>query len=535
MKAGWQTHPMVIGTAVISLGLLAACSGTTQGAEKPQGTGTGQSSDCNSINRGGNVNLGVREDVVSFDTSQTQDNGSLWADMNIYDQLVELSPDGTKMVPGLAESWDVSADGTSIVFHLRKDAKFYDGTPVTSADVKFSFDRIKSPDAVTNWSLVDLKSTDIVDPNTVKLTLTQVSPAFLSNLTLWATSIVSEAAANKPGSDFKSKPVGSGPFYVKDWKPGQYVELARNPYFWGKDVCGNKYPYVDTVKLMYLPDDNTRVTELRGGQIDATTFVPYNQVASLDAGPDVTAANTPLFGHAALYLNQKFAPFTDVNVTQAIQYALDRGSMVKGVFFGNAHAATSPVDPGLPYSTDAYAYRFDPAKAKELMGKSKSSKGFETNLSYPAGDSTAKAMVSIVQNDLAAIGITVKPQAVDGTTLSAQRRAGEFDIVYALSTSDILDPSQTMIFCCTYYGPAQSGYTGWHDQKADDLFKKTQTTMDPSVRGQLYAEWQKIIMEKAPILFMVNPANTFAYSNSVHGFSLKPFGHYPLQIIWKSK
>ena len=119
-----------------------AASGTRAAGAAPAAL-RGATADCSSVKRGGTLVYGVDQDVISVDASSTQDNGSLWTDMNIYDQLVRLNPDGTKVVPDLATSWDVKKGGTVYVFHLRKNARFFDGTPVTAADVQFSYDRTR--------------------------------------------------------------------------------------------------------------------------------------------------------------------------------------------------------------------------------------------------------------------------------------------------------------------------------------------------------------------------------------------------------
>lgn len=233
----------------------AGCGGSSGGSKGSVGQGAklskaaaGGAGDCSKVNAGGTLRFGVDQDVISFDAHSTQDNGSLWADMNVYDQLVELSPDAKKVVPGLAKSWDIQQDGKVYLFHLRPEAKFSDGTPVTADDVKFSFDRVSAPKSVLNWTLEAVKSTSVVDPQTVKVTLHKPWAPFLNDLTLWGASIMSEKAV-KAGKDPKTEPVGSGPFQVATFKPGSYVLLKRNPSFWGKDACGKPYPYLDSVRL----------------------------------------------------------------------------------------------------------------------------------------------------------------------------------------------------------------------------------------------------------------------------------------------
>ena len=290
---------------------------------------------CTNVKQGGTVTVGVTQDVISFDAANTQDNGSLWADMNIYNQLVELTPNAKKLVPGLATSWKISNGGKTYTFHLR-DAKFSDGSPVTAADVKFSWDRASSPKALASFALADLKSTRVINAHTLQANLKSVSASFLNNIALWPASVLDEAAFKKQGEpNFKAHPVGSGPFSVESFSPGNQVVLKKNPYYWGTDSCGHHYPYLSKVVLKYVPNDNTRVTALQGGQLDAMFNVPYNQVSSLNSG-NITSAVTPQLGVVALALSQKVPAFRNTKVVQAINDAVDRKAIVKSVFFGNA-------------------------------------------------------------------------------------------------------------------------------------------------------------------------------------------------------
>src|SRR6478672_13700718 len=199
-----------------------AASGTRAAGASPAAL-RGATADCSSVKRGGTLVYGVDNDVISVDASSTQDNGSLWTDMNIYDQLVRLNPDGSKIVPDLATSWDVKQGGHVIVFHLRHNARFYDGTPVTAADVQFSYDRVRSPKSVVNWTLEAIKSDKALDKYTFQVTLKKPWAPFLNDITLWGASIMSKQAVLKWGKQIGKHPVGSGPFYVSKWVPGQYI------------------------------------------------------------------------------------------------------------------------------------------------------------------------------------------------------------------------------------------------------------------------------------------------------------------------
>ena len=510
-------------------------SGSRTASARAGATPAGASLDCRSVKRGGTLLFGVSQDVISFDAANTQDNGSLWADMNIYDQLVRLNPNGSKIVPDLASSWDVKQGGRVIVFHLRRNARFYDGTPVTADDVKFSYDRTRSPKSVVNWTLEAIKSDRVLDKYSFEVTLVKPWAPFLNDISLWGASIMSKQAVLKLGAKIKSHPVGSGPFYVARWLPGQYVLLKRNPYYWEHDACGHPYPYLDAVKLVYTPNDNTRIVKIQGGALDAIVDVPYNLLAAVDKQPNVTAKTTPQLGIIAISLNQAKVPaFRDTKVVQAMNYAVDRNAMIKAVFFGQARAATTPIDPGVYFHTDKHGYRYDLAKAKALMKASHFPNGFSATLLTTSGDSIGNAIAVIMQSELKAIGIDMKIQALDSTTQFERQTKKQFQMAWGYGTSDNLDPNENMLYCCVSDGGAKSGYTGWKDAKADALYRRTQTATDVKQRAKLFDQWQKIVMAEAPFMWLINPTNRFAYRDNVHNFFIQNTAHWPLWVVWKS-
>jgi peptide/nickel transport system substrate-binding protein len=542
LKAG-RRRSLSSGVFAVSIlaGFLALQASTASGKRAAPASTHGVSaarnaaSDCSSVKRGGTLNYGVDQDVISFDSANTQDNGSLWADMNIYDQLVRLNPDGSKIVPDLATSWDVKQGGRVIVFHLRHNARFYDGTPVTSADVLFTYDRVRSPKSVVNWTLEAIKSDRAIDKYTFEVTLKKPWAPFLNDISLWGASIMSKQAVLKLGGKIKSHPVGSGPFYVSKFLSGQYILLKRNPYYWERDACGKQYPYLDAVKLVYIPNDNTRIVKLEGGALDAAVDVPYNLLASVDKQPNITAKTTPQLGIMAINLNQrKFAPFRDVKVVQAMNYAIDRAAIVKAVFFGHASAATSPIDPGVYFHSDTYGYPFNLDKAKSLMKASKYPKGFKVSLVTVSGDSIGSAVAVIMQSELKQIGIDMTLQALDSTTQFERQTKKQFEMAWNYGTSDNLDPNSNMLYCCVSDGGADSANTGWKDPAADALYRRTQTTINVAQRGKLLDQWQKIVMAKAPFMWLINPTNRFAYRDNVHNFFLQNTAHWPLWVAWKS-
>jgi peptide/nickel transport system substrate-binding protein len=491
---------------------------------------------CSNIKLGGTFVYGVDQDVISFDAMNTQDNGSLWADQNIYDQLVRVSPDATKLQPDLANSWKITNGGKTITFNIRHNAKFYNGDPVTAADVAWSYNRVREKQTINAWSLQAVTSDKATGKYTFQVQLKTPWAPFLNDITLWGASIYDEKAFKNEGvNKWHTAPVGSGPFYVAKFLPGQYTLLKKNPYYWETDACGHHYPYVDAVKLQYLPNDNTRLAQLEAGNIDAMVDLPYNLQASVNAHPGVKAGTTPEFSVYAISMNQKkFAPFKDVHVIQAMNYAIDRNAIVRTVFFGHASPALSPIDKGILYWTGKYGYAYNPTKAKKLMSESKYPKGFNVTLLTVAGNSAQQGIATIMQSELKQLGIDLTIRPVDGTTQFELQQKETYQMVLEAGTSDNIDPNENMEFCCISNGGADSGYTGWHDPAADALYAKSQKEQNPNKRAQELAQWQKMILASGPFMWVVYPTNSFAYKDSVHQFYVQKTAHWSLWIVWKS-
>jgi peptide/nickel transport system substrate-binding protein len=491
---------------------------------------------CSSVKKGGTFVYGVDQDVVNLDAHNTQDNGSLWADMNIYDQLVRIIPEKKAIVPDLATSWDTKNGGRVLTFHLRHNAKFSDGTPVTAQDVQWSYDRVRQKSSVNSWSLSAVKSDKALNTYTFQVTLKQPWAPFLNDITLWGASIYSRKAFQKEGATkWRSHPVASGPFMVSQYKPGQYTLLKANPYYWEKDACGNKLPYLNAVKLVYLPSDNTRLTQLEAKSIDAMIDLPYNLQASVNTQPGLKALTTPEYSVYAVSLNmKKVAAFKDRNVVQAMNYAVDRNAMVKTVFFGHATAAGSPIDKGILYWTGKYGYSYNLAKAKALMAKSKFPKGFKTTLLISSGNTNMNGIAVIMQSQLKAIGIQMTIRPVDSTTEFQLQQKETYQMVMGAGTSDNIDPNENMEFCCINNGGADAGYTGWKDTQADALYAKSQAEQNTTKRAQELARWQQMVMERGPFMWLIYPTNSFAYRTNVHNFTIKLNAQWPLWTVWKS-
>src|SRR5207302_10669715 len=273
------------------------------------------------------------------------DNTALFTMGNVYDGLLRVSKDGASVEPALAESWDTTPDGLTWTFHLRPGVKFSDGTPLTSNDVKVSLDLARGGHrTVWNDNYKAIGEIQTPDPMTVSMILTAPHAPLLSELAMfpaWIMQADMATATEQPGYDdsnnWASK--GTGAYYTESWKRGDPLILKRNPYYW------KNTPAVDEVDIEYVPDDNTRVLKLQGGETDIVDFVPFSQIDPLNAS-GVKAQLFPIQQTTFIQLNVTKPPLDDVKVRQALNYATDKDAIIKNVFFGQAQPMNAPIPNG---------------------------------------------------------------------------------------------------------------------------------------------------------------------------------------------
>ena len=388
-----------------------------------------------------------------------------------------------------------------------------------------------------NWTLAAIASDKALNATTFQVTLTAPTASFESDVSLWGASILDPAAVPSQGKNFAdvAKFVGSGPFYVSSWSQGSKIVLTRNPYYWQKDSCGNALPYLKQVTMEYIADDNSRETALEGHLIDAMDAVPYNTIATLKAQSGVEATASPEAGVVTYPINLATVPaLKNYDVVHALNYALDRASIIKVAYSGYAVAATSPIDYGVNFFTSAYGYPYDLAKAKALMKESPYAKGFSFTVLVPSGNTTAAETAQIAQSDWAEIGVKLSIQQIDNTTMFDQFSEGKFQAVTLQGTAQNLDPSSNALYTSVYNGGADSSHTGWDNAQANKLFYESQTALNVAARGALYRKWQQIVMEDSPVIWVVYPDNAYAYLSDVHQFSPQVTVNWDLAQVWMS-
>ncbi len=452
--------------------------------------------------------------------------------MNVYDGLVRYKDGTLEVEPALAESWEISDDGTVYTFTLREGVSFHDGTPFNAEAVVFNFQRMldeEHPYYDTGpfplaffFSTVD--TVEAVDETTVRFTLKEPYAPFLSNLAYPTGLIVSPAAVEAHGKDFGRNPVGTGPFKFAEWESNAKVVVEANPDYW------DGAPSLQAVVFRPITDANTRVAEMLAGGVDLMVEVPPDNVATFNDDPGFEVFEQAGPHVWFLILNTKEGPFADKRVRQAVNYAIDKETLVNDVLQGTAEVAAGPTPPAFAwaYNESLEPYPHDPEKAKSLL-KDAGAEGASLTFYVTEGGSGMLdpiPMGSAIQADLAEVGLDVNIETYEWNTFlgkvnpGLEGKADMAEMAWMTNDPDTLPYLTLRTEASPDNGGFNSGY--YANPEVDKLLEAARRATDQAERAKLYKEMQTIVHEDAPWAFIANWKQNAVASERVEGFALQP-------------
>ncbi len=473
----------------------------------------------------GVLTIGRREDSTTFDPIKSAQNVDNWVFSNVFDVLVRVDKTGTKLEPGLAESWTISDDGLTYTFKIR-DAKFSDGSPITAGDAAFSLLRIRDNEG-SLWSdsykIVD--TAEAADDRTLVVKLKSPSAPFLSTLALPNVSVLSKKGLETAGEEaFAEKPVASsGAFTVKEWRRGDRVILEKNPNFWQADRVK-----LDGVEWISVPDDNTRMLNVQAGQLDTAIFVPFSRVEELkkDANLEVHIDTSTREDH--LLINHEHGALAKKEVRQALDMAIDKQAIVDTVTFGLGEVANSYIPKGaLYYYADNLQRPYDPEKAKAMLAEAGAS-DLTLNYVVRAGDEVVEHTAVLLQQQLAKAGVTVNITKVDPSQEWDMLVAGDYDVGVNYWTNDILDPDQKTTFVIGH--DSNNNYmTHYKNDMVKDLVAAARLELDPVKREAMYVDLQKMAKDDVNWIDLYYSPYINVSRKNISEFSQNPLGRFSLE------
>jgi peptide/nickel transport system substrate-binding protein len=507
----------IVGLAVVPLLVTGCNSASSSGSDNSKPV------------RGGDLTIANDQDIQTLDKTRMFHNEDIWMSEQFFETLYAAAPDGKSLVPRLATSYNLSPDKKTWTFNLRHGVKFTTGKPMTADDVVFSIDDARGKTSL--WASLDaaIQSVTAKDKYTVVIKTKYPWSPLLSDLALFSNGIVPKDFGGVSKKQFFTKPVGTGPFKFVTWKKGQYVKAVRNPYYWQQGR-----PYLDSVTWKDVPDANTRVLQVQGGQADIGEFPPWSSIKSLQSSPTVKVDLFPSSRTDYLAFNTRRKPFDDAHVRRAISYALDRKSMIQAVLFGHGDPANALLTPALwAHDSSLQGDEFSLTKAKAEMAKSSSPSGFSTTLTVDPGDNTQVTLSQLIQQELKPLGINLSVNK--DSNASTDTENFNYDMAFTYDTTDIIDPDELVVFSAVGNGGTHSLFTGYNSARVNSLAAQAAHVFDQSKRKQLYAKIQSQVATDAPLIPLYYSPFVYVQTDKVHSFNAYTIGYYPLQDVYKSK
>ena len=478
----------------------------------------------------------LNADIQTADVQKTSKDYEV--PFNIFDRLVdvEVGTDGnSKIVPSLAESWDISDDGLEYTFHLRQGVKFHNGNDFTAEDVAYTFHRMLTVESGVNTEFIDqikgadellagetdtLEGVEVVDDYTIKVTLKEPFAGFLASISSPGVSIYDSEATEAAGDQFGMDPavtVGTGPFEFSSWSFNNQLVLTRNEDYW---KGASKLPGV-VIKI--IPDTETQSMMFESGELDILDldYAADSVDRFTETYPDQIVQG-PRVGIVYFTMNFNKEPFQDVRVRKAVQMSIDRQAILDALYGGRGQVEQGIFPHGLiGFNPDQEEIKYDPEAAKALLAEAGYADGFDMEIAADSSASDTMTMaLEIVSDQLAEVGIRAEIKNYDESTWLETRKSGELGSFISTWSADYNDPDN---FIYTFFGNEEKTRIrsiNYPDTEVMERVAKARTIVNEDERLAEYkALEEKIIHEDAAWVPMFSRLHLFAVSKRVQGFA----------------
>ena len=478
-------------------------------------------------------------DPPTMDPHLTTDNISGGLVNEIFGGLVTLGLD-LKVVPDLAERWDVSDDGRVYTFHLRKDAKFHDGKPVTAEDVRWSLERVADPNTlspVAEQYLSDIvgvsaklagqessiSGLQVVDQHTIRITIDEPKSYFLAKLTYPTAFILDQKNVEGDGDEWLRQPNGTGPFKLAEYEIGEVLRLVRNEYYHLGPPNLDEVEFIlagGNAMIMY-ENDEIHLTGVGLADLERVLDPSEPLNAELKAAPSS-------FGVSYIGLNVDMPPLDDPLFRQALSMAIDRDTIAVAVLDGLRIPATTIIPPGFPsYSTDVQGYGYDPERALEVLKLSKYGNDLDNlpritlSISGSFGADVPLDLEVILQSWQEVLGVEVEIQQTEWATFLQDLQARRYHMFTLGWGADYADPENFLDIL--FHSGSENNHTNYSSPQVDDLLEQARVEPDQETRFELYNRIEQMILDDAPWVLLWNTGETYALVKpEVKGYELTP-------------
>jgi len=517
-------------------------------------------SSCTSKNKSNNDSQVFRynehKNIGSLDPAFAKDLSDIWAANQLFNGLVQMD-DSLIVQPSIAKTWHISQDALSYTFTLRNDVYFHkhslfgsDSTrTVTAKDFEYSFNRLKDKQVAPpgSWVLGKVETFKAVNDSTFNIQLNQPFPAFLGLLTMKYCSVVPKEIVEHYGSDFRSNPIGTGPFKFKRWEENLKLVFRKNHNYFEKDAQGNSLPYLEAIAITFLPDKQSEFLQFAQGNIDF--------VSGLDASykDEILTAKGELREFYAddvnmirgPYLNTEYlAFFMDSNVPEvqsdllrkAVNYGFDRKKMMTYLRNGIGIPANGGFIPkGLPGFNSKVGFTYQPEKAKALITQYIQATGNQNPEITITTTSNYLSFCEYIQRELQKHGLMVNVDVIPPSTLKEAKANGKLDMFRASWIADYPDAENYLsLYYSKNFAPNGPNYTHFSDDQFDDWYEQAFTETNTKKREILYAKMDSLVMDKTPVVNMFYDEVVRFTRKEVTGLGINPINLLDVKRVKKN-
>ena len=512
--------------------------------------------------------FGSSGDAKRLDPGDVTDGESIQRMDNIFESLVEYKPSSTEIQPCLATSWDMSEDGLNITFNLRQDVKFHDGTDFNADAVVFSFARQYNSShpyhdygewAYWGYMFSDIDRVEKIGNYTIQIFLKRTNAAIMTSMAMFTVCIVSPANAEQWGEDAFKNPSGTGPFKFVEWIKDDHITLEANDDYWRES------PKLDKLIFRVIEDPSARLMALQTNEIQGMEYPDPTSFDAIEADSDLQLLTAPGMNVGYLAINCGYGyndsnengvhdpdepwvktqaysePLANKKVRQAINYAIDKNSIVDNLYKGTAVVAKNGMPPFmLGYNDDIEDYSYDPDMARTLLTEAGYQNGFTSTLwvmpvSRPYMFDPPK-IGEAIQAYLAAVNITVDIYQIDWATYLEKTEAGEHPMCLLGWTGDNGDPDNFMnvLYAENACSIGTAGNVAFYNNsRVQEVLSAALQTYDTTERANYYEEAQVLLHENASHVYLAHSNQNVVFRSNVKGYVLHPTSRkffYPVII-----
>jgi len=474
-------------------------------------------------------------DANTLDTHDTAGHHAASMAYHINEGLVRFD-EQMKVTPLLAESWETK-DAQTWTFKLRRGIKFHDGTPFNAEAVKYDVDRLRSKKDPYLKRVLKLrtiakiiKEVKIIDDYTIQFITEYPYSPLIYNLAHHCFLFMSPTAHKKYKADYGNHPVGTGPYKFVSWRKGDRIILERFDEYWGDRIEPIKRP--KRIVFRFIPEDGARVMALETGEADVITFIPVYEIDRLQKDPRFIVHELPSMKVVYFGMNEQVKPFNDVRVRKALNYAVDKESIVKHILGGHATVPDSVCSPTAVWYAPGIKYEYNPAKAKKLLAEAGYPNGFTTSMTVTLGAySMDREFLEFAFKNLRDVGVKVELDQVEWAVNTAR--------VYAAPDEKGIKRNIVMWLRAWSPGTGESSYTlralfhsdsipagmntsMYKNPEVDRLIDQAQREPDVDKAGELLAKAQRIVTDDAVLLPLIVPNIMVAFRKDVHNVRMFP-------------